>query len=203
MSGVSLGTIRLPVAYWKTVETDVVRLRLSPRGLVPVLAVEKWLPLLRLIHWKRLKRISPWNSQLSCRSRRRRWRCSLCPVGLKSLGLLLVPKLGFLRCEFSFHRRSYLQFRCSDIRLPFSNRQEMNQLCVCFWRVLNFLFNSETMLKDSESFRSKALDSSFSSSSNNYTLNSYWTRLLSDLIFLLISSRYTQTARPLTARRKF
>ena len=144
LSGLSFGAIKLQVACWKKVETDVVR--------------------------------------------RTAWSASG------------AWELAFLPFEISFYRRSYLQCRCSDIRLPFSNRQEMNQLCVWFWRVLNFSFNSETMLKDSVSFRSKALDSSFS---NNYTLNSYWTRLLSDLIFLLISSRYTQTARPLTARRKF
>ena len=103
LRGLSLGAIGLPVACWKTVETDVVPLWLSPRGLVPALTVEKWLLLLRLIHWKRLKRISPWNSQLSCRSRRRCRRCSLCPVGLKSLRLLLVPESSvFCAANFLF-----------------------------------------------------------------------------------------------------
>ena len=98
-SGLSLRAIGLPLACWKTVETDVV---LSPRGFVPALTVEKWLLLLRLIHWKRLKRISPWNSQLSCRSRSRCWRCSLCPVGLQSLGLLLVHESSVF-CAANFH----------------------------------------------------------------------------------------------------
>lgn len=87
LTGLFLWAVEFPVICSKTVETDVVWLRLSPWHIFSTLLVGKWLLLVRK---RGLKIMNPRKSQFSWKSRRCRWCRFLCHVRLKSLCLLLV-----------------------------------------------------------------------------------------------------------------